>query len=594
MHEAMISFFQAQMDYIFFFYGLSFILIGGVCLFMMNSAKYRFEWVFFGLFGLIHGINEWLDLIAMVYRHNDWLNSIQLILLSVSFICLVEFGRRNTSLKKNGLLGPAIYLFAIVMMLTGWFLAGDIGINIMARYVLGLGGGLCSAVALYRFSASQKKPTAYLRRMALTMGLYAVAAGLIVPDAEFFPANLINQSSFLHIFGVPVQLVRGLFALALSFFTCGYAFECLFLSYPADQKARQQFYKNLMYGMIIIVAGVGWICAEKSSDDIKSRFKKELLTRVKTLAAVVDVSKIRGLSGVSGDAELLDYVRLKEGFIQVRRVNKDCRFLYLMKMKNGQPIFLLDAEDSASQDYSPPGQVYTEADSQLIAALASGKAYVSGPQKDRWGEWVTGFAPVFDYNGRFLALLGMDVSVQAFRQYAAGARLTVILVTLLVILLVLTLFLVIVALEERALRVKGSEERLSFALEGSRSGAWEADLGTGVLTVDDRFLEIVQESKGVNEFSLRIWEERTHPDDWPVVQEKFRRFFTGEIVFFEAEHRVCIKEGKWKWVLIRGKVIRYAFKGKPLVTAGIMMDITDRKIAEGLLQEREAQYQMRD
>ena len=45
----MAQFFSTQMDYIYFFYGLAFIVLGVVCLKMYGSSRQRLSYMFLGL-----------------------------------------------------------------------------------------------------------------------------------------------------------------------------------------------------------------------------------------------------------------------------------------------------------------------------------------------------------------------------------------------------------------------------------------------------------------------------------------------------------------------------------------------------------------
>ena len=65
------EFFLAQMDYIFFIYGLAFILLFSSCFSLQKQHKTQLPWNWLGAFGLIHGINEWLDMLALSLGDND-------------------------------------------------------------------------------------------------------------------------------------------------------------------------------------------------------------------------------------------------------------------------------------------------------------------------------------------------------------------------------------------------------------------------------------------------------------------------------------------------------------------------------------------
>ena len=54
------SVWAANLDYIFCIYGLSFILLAVICWGLSASRDHTCAWHWLGLFGLIHGINEWL------------------------------------------------------------------------------------------------------------------------------------------------------------------------------------------------------------------------------------------------------------------------------------------------------------------------------------------------------------------------------------------------------------------------------------------------------------------------------------------------------------------------------------------------------
>jgi len=61
-----------------------------------------------------------------------------------------------------------------------------------------------------RIEYREKKPLLFL---SLMWAGYAVTTGVIVPESTFFPASWLNFDSFYRVTGVPVQFVRGIFAL---------------------------------------------------------------------------------------------------------------------------------------------------------------------------------------------------------------------------------------------------------------------------------------------------------------------------------------------------------------------------------------------
>jgi PAS domain S-box-containing protein len=103
------------------------------------------------------------------------------------------------------------------------------------------------------------------------------------------------------------------------------------------------------------------------------------------------------------------------------------RFIYLMREVQGKVIFLADSEPPGSPDESPPGQVYEEASSGIRDAFANGKSIVEGPDTDRWGTWVSGYAPLNDVRtGQPFAVLGVDLDAQDYSAAIALERLKAI------------------------------------------------------------------------------------------------------------------------------------------------------------------------
>lgn len=63
------------------------------------------------------------------------------------------------------------------------------------------------------------------------------------------------------------------------------------------------------------------------------------------------------------------------------------------------------------------------------------------------------------------------------------------------------------------------------------------------------------------------WDERVHPDDRGEYYGNINLHFDNKIPFYETCHRVLCN-GRYKWILDRGKVIERDARGKPLRIVG--------------------------
>ena len=57
------QFFLTQLDYVFFVYGLSFILLSARC-YVLRRRNQELWWTLPAAFGLAHYLDEWLDMLA--------------------------------------------------------------------------------------------------------------------------------------------------------------------------------------------------------------------------------------------------------------------------------------------------------------------------------------------------------------------------------------------------------------------------------------------------------------------------------------------------------------------------------------------------
>jgi len=129
-------------------------------------------------------------------------------------------------------------------------------------------------------------------------------------------------------------------------------------------------------------------------------------------------------------------------------------------------------------------------------------------------------------------------------------------------------------------RVHDAEERWRFALEGSGDGVWDWNVQSGEVQFSQRWKEMIGYRDDEIEDRLEEWEKRIHPNDLPRVKADLQAHFEGRTATYANEHRMCCKDGEWRWILDRGKVVRRDADGKPLRMIGMHTDITERKHIE--------------
>ena len=254
----MTAFVLQQTDYIYFVYGLSFLLFGGVCFYLSRSNAAFASWQWLGAFGMFHGVKEWLDLAAMCLGDDPNRQWLRLAVLTLSYLCLCEFARRTTFGISTTIDWRWIYL----LLLTGAAMGavwGIDGLNATVRYALGLPGGLWATVALCRTARIRRESgRRWLMAAGVSLAAYVVSTGLFVPPAPFFPANHFNHVLFLNLFGFPVQLLRTLLALVSAACVWQYMIARRADSAVMSGSKRHSPYIYLLTVAIVIVTVGGW------------------------------------------------------------------------------------------------------------------------------------------------------------------------------------------------------------------------------------------------------------------------------------------------------------------------------------------------
>jgi len=142
---------------------------------------------------------------------------------------------------------------------------------------------------------------------------------------------------------------------------------------------------------------------------------------------------------------------------------------------------------------------------------------------------------------------------------------------------------------EAALRE--SEQRWQFALEGSGDGIWDWDAKTNKVFYSPRWKEMLGFEQHEIGDSLDEWKSRVHPDDLAVAMAAINDHLQGRTDIYTSEHRLQCKDGSYRWILDRGKVMSRDAAGKPLRVVGTHTDITPRIMAQRELEEKSRQLE---
>lgn len=238
---SILEWFDLNRSIIYFIYGLVFFILGfAIILQTRQSSRLdlarSLRWL--AAFGIAHGFHEWGDLfipIQAAYLNPQVLRLLYILhlaLLALSFGFLLEFG---SALLYTGNQRQQFH-WLTALLLIGWLTVLFFNLpstitderpwrytaNALARYFIGLPGGLLAAYGLRRHTMLRIKPlnvpniVRTLQVAGVALAGYALLAGLIPPPVDFFPGNIINRVTFTEWIGIPPLVFRSLTGMVIA------------------------------------------------------------------------------------------------------------------------------------------------------------------------------------------------------------------------------------------------------------------------------------------------------------------------------------------------------------------------------------------
>lgn len=237
--------------------------------------------------------------------------------------------------------------------------------------------------------------------------------------------------------------------------------------------------------LMFTVAG-GVMVTEAAGDHERRRLRQMLEGIAPTYAAELERLnhvKIR-LDTPQTDPTYLNLVNTEMRWLKANPIVND---IYTFR-KSGEDkiVFIVDSETDYDRDgkiegereeRTAIGEAYEEVTPNMLRALDGITVFDAHPESDRWGTWVSAYAPIRNEEGDVEAAVGVDYDANYWLSAIAAARAMMLgCISVVAIILVSTTSLVAVSRTELAKRKKLQQQ----LLEASRQ-AGMAEIATGVL-----------------------------------------------------------------------------------------------------------------
>jgi diguanylate cyclase (GGDEF)-like protein len=181
----------------------------------------------------------------------------------------------------------------------------------------------------------------------------------------------------------------------------------------------------------LVVVGAGifglWVT---STTTIRDNYHQYLIGLAQTAASMIDPAlqtTIRRPDQINGP----DYLRAVAPLRRMHASVADIHYIYTVVQDHSKVRFVLDASVpglrvNGVDDQSGVWEIYEERDPAMLLALGSGiKAGIAAathePYRDKWGTFMTGWAPIYDAAGGQVGAVGVDVDAHVYAARVAAA-----------------------------------------------------------------------------------------------------------------------------------------------------------------------------
>jgi len=135
--------------------------------------------------------------------------------------------------------------------------------------------------------------------------------------------------------------------------------------------------------------------------------------------------------------------------------------------------------------------------------------------------------------------------------------------------------------QEAEEELRRNQERLALALRGADLGMYDWNLRTGEVVINERYAEMLGYTlEELQPFTIQMWADLVHPEDRPQEMEALQREISIDFPLVDTEYRMRTRDGDWRWILDRGKVVEWDADRRPSRICGTHLDITERKRAD--------------
>ncbi|MEZ5328775.1 MAG: PAS domain-containing protein [Verrucomicrobiales bacterium] len=354
---------------------------------------------------------------------------------------------------------------------------------------------------------------------------------------------------------------------------------------------------RIVWLAIICLLVGGWWSVDAAGKKEQSRLQQMLEGLPPTYAA--ELEKM-GHWRLPNDAEPDDplYLSMIEAELRWQKANPAANDIYTMRVaKDDTTQLIVDSEtdydhngvfEGDTESRTDIGEIYDDPDDEMFEAMETGvTTFSSEPVTDRWGTWVSAYAPIRDAEGQIEAVVGVDFAASEWMSAILAARLTAMSYLGLLALAVLgigsagAIGMQRHEAESRRASVeleRTSREKFETLVNSIQGIVWERNPETLAFEfVSAQAESILGYPPAEWTGTAGFWESKLLDSDREWAISQCRRFVQSGAPY-HFDYRMLTAQGDELWIRESGAVVKDA-DGRPVLSRGVLSDVTSEKIS---------------
>ncbi len=171
--------------------------------------------------------------------------------------------------------------------------------------------------------------------------------------------------------------------------------------------------------IVFVALASGGLLYRTARDALHQEVRQNLMHLACVAALHVDGD--RHLHWKPGDESTPAYQQAIAPLRRMIQAVPDIRYIYTCILQDGRVYFVLDAAEPGDadgdgvEDRAAIGQVYEEATPEMLQALRQGVNIAENRlYTDMWGSYISGYAPIRDFAGKLVGIVGVDLRADRY------------------------------------------------------------------------------------------------------------------------------------------------------------------------------------